>query len=83
MQGSYPLQSLISNGSGVVVTEKGQPMELGRPSPMQPSLLRPSLATLKERDRNESDRGSRELDGVSNASTDLIILQRASVHPQY
>jgi hypothetical protein len=48
---------------------------------MEPALLRPSLMTLDEHSENE--RLSREHDSGSNASTDMIILQRASIKPRY
>jgi hypothetical protein len=70
-QDSYHLSLVGTSGSGVVVTER-QNIELGK------SRSRQVPRTSSELNLSGSGRMLRECDDISNASTDLIILQRAS-----
>lgn len=80
-QESHRLQTLNTNSSGIIITDKRMCMARSEQSAsVEPSLMRPSLMSLHDRYTETSRRELTEEDRNSNASSDLIILQRSSVH---
>ncbi|KAF2852107.1 hypothetical protein T440DRAFT_393792 [Plenodomus tracheiphilus IPT5] len=77
---AYPLKSLAEDETGFVIPTQWQNNTLERPTALQPSLLRQGLRAFNLSGTEDSVRGLKELDSISDASSDLIILQRGSAH---
>lgn len=75
---AYPLKSLGEDETGFVVPAQWQQNNALRPTALQPSLSRQGMKPHSMTSTSESVKGLRELDSMSDASSDFIVLQQGS-----
>ncbi|KAF2689632.1 hypothetical protein K458DRAFT_439887 [Lentithecium fluviatile CBS 122367] len=79
-QGSYQIRSLGLDGSDVVLTKTRRDVHYNRPAPPRPSQSQRGLTSPSQVGFSGNRASSKELDAICSASTELMILQQASVH---